>query len=365
MSVEVATGGAVPSPEVANGVTIHQGLGVDEKVSPTTVQDLPAYEASIDNDKKTESMEAVVGQGVAPSPMKHQETITTGMAVSDAILVVKPGKSAQNTDGVFGSVVNGMNEQLNNVEDLEVKCLTEEGPGILKEEVRANPQKGIPTGFLSDNVLCSADLIHTSINLVNFTEVDTNSDALPAHEQETVESLSYTSFERKLVTLDCGVGKDLVKADSLLMVSSLDSAFQSAQRSGSTHTSNQEFTVAAMMKEAPVYPNESHSDVLGGMEEDLHATGTHSESAACSLDASQVIMPSKHDQETRENKKSTCQSELQTNSLGSKHDIPSKEIMVPPNVTKEVDIPSQTSAMAQQSDLDVEEPTSVDDANQE
>ncbi len=365
MSVEVTTGGTVPSPEVANGVTIHQGLGVDEKVSPTTMQDLPAYEASIDNDKKTESMEAIVGQGVAPSPMKHQETRTTGMAVSDAILVVKPGKSAQNTDGVFGSVVNGMNEQLNNVEDLEVKCLTEESPGILKEEVRANPQKGIPTGFLSDNVLCSTDLIHTSINLVNFTKVDTNSDALPAHEQEAVESLSHKSLERKSVTLDCGVGKDLVKGDSLLMVPSLDSACQSAQRSGSMHTSDQELTAAAMMKEALVYPSESHSDVLSGMEEDLHAMGTHSESATCSPDASQVIMPSEHDQETRENEKSTCQSGLQTDSLGSTHDIPSEEIMVPPNVTKEVDIQSQTSALAQQSDLDVDEPTSIADANQE
>ncbi|CAK9216046.1 unnamed protein product [Sphagnum troendelagicum] len=365
MSVEVATGGAVPSPEVANGVTIHPGLGVDEKVSSTTVQDLFAYGVSIDTDKKTEILEAVVGYGVTPSPMKHQQTRTTRMAVSDAILVGEAGRNARNTGGVFGSVVNGMNEQLNKVEDREVKYLTEEGPGILKEEVRANPQQGIPTGFLSENVLCSADLIHTSINLVNFTEEDTNSDALPAHEQEAVESLSHTSLERKSVTLDCGVGKDLVKADSLLMVPSLDSACQSAQRSGSMHTSNQELAAAAMMKEALVYPSESHSDVPGGMEEDLHAMGTHSESAACSPDVSQVIMPSEHDQETCENKKSTCQSELQTDSHGSQHDMPSEEMMVPPNVAKEVDIQSQTSAMAQQSDLDVEEPASVANANQE
>jgi len=131
------------------------------------------------------------------------------------------------------------------------------------------------------------------------------------------------------------------------------------------HTSNQELTTAAMMKEAPVYPSESHSDVPGVMEEDLHAMGTHSESAACSLDVSQVIIPSEHDQETRENKKYTCQSGLQTDSLGNKHDIPSKEIMVPPDVAKEVDIQSQTSTMAQQSDLDVEEPAFVADANQE
>ncbi|CAM6061831.1 unnamed protein product [Sphagnum tenellum] len=43
MSVEVATGGAVLSPEVANEVTIHQGLGVDEKNefwnSPITIKD--------------------------------------------------------------------------------------------------------------------------------------------------------------------------------------------------------------------------------------------------------------------------------------------------------------------------------------
>jgi hypothetical protein len=71
MPVEVVTGGAVPSPEMAKGVTIHQGLGVDEKVSSTIVQDLPTYEASIDTDKKTENLEAVVGHGVAPSPMKH------------------------------------------------------------------------------------------------------------------------------------------------------------------------------------------------------------------------------------------------------------------------------------------------------
>jgi len=145
MSVEVATGGAVPSPEVANRVTIHQGLGVDEKVNPTTVQDLPAYKASIDNDKETESMEAVVGQGVAPSPMKHHKTRTTGMAVSDAIFVGEAKKGAQSTDGVLGGAVEGMDEQLkeklDNVEGLEVKCLTEEDLGILEEE--KSPKLGL------------------------------------------------------------------------------------------------------------------------------------------------------------------------------------------------------------------------------
>jgi hypothetical protein len=154
MSVEVATGGAVPSPEVANGVTIHQGLGVDEKVSPTTVQDLPAYKASIDNDKETESMEAVVGQGVAPSPMKHHETKTTEMAVSDAIFVGEAEKGAQSIDGVLRGAVEGMDEQLkeklDNVEGFEVKCLTEEDLGILEEE--KSPKLGL---FL--NTLASSE----------------------------------------------------------------------------------------------------------------------------------------------------------------------------------------------------------------
>ncbi len=145
MLVEVATGGDVPSPEVAKGVTIHQVLGVDEKVSSTTVQDLPAYEASIDTDKKTENLEVVVGHGVAPSPMKHQETRTTRMEVSDAILVGEARKSVQNTDGVLGSAVEGMNEQLkeklDNVEGLEVKCLTKEDPGILEE--KKSPKLGL------------------------------------------------------------------------------------------------------------------------------------------------------------------------------------------------------------------------------
>jgi hypothetical protein len=48
------------------------------------------------------------------------------------------GKNAQSTDGVLGSAVEGMNEQLkeklDNVEGLEVKCLIEEDPGILEEE---------------------------------------------------------------------------------------------------------------------------------------------------------------------------------------------------------------------------------------
>ncbi len=124
------------------------------QVSSTTVQDLPAYEASIDTDKKTENLEAVVGHGVAPSPMKHQETRTTRMAVSDAILVGEAGKSARNTDGVLGSAVEGMNEQLkeklDNVEGLEVKCLTEEDPGILDEE--KSPKLGL---FL--NTLASSE----------------------------------------------------------------------------------------------------------------------------------------------------------------------------------------------------------------
>jgi len=145
MPVEVTTRSAVPSPEVAKEVTIHQGLCVDEKVSSTIVQDLPAYEASINTDKKIENMEAVVDHGVAPSPMKHQEKRTTRMAVSNAILVGQAGKSAQNTDGVLGSAVEGMNEQLkeklDNVEGLEVKCLTEVNPGILEEE--KSPKLGL------------------------------------------------------------------------------------------------------------------------------------------------------------------------------------------------------------------------------
>ncbi|CAM6064607.1 unnamed protein product [Sphagnum tenellum] len=114
MSVEVATGGAVPSPEVANEVTIHQGLGVDEK---------------------------------------HQETRTARMAISDAILVGEAEKGAQNTDGVLTSAVEGMNEQLkerlDNVEGLEVKCLTEEDPGILEEE--KSPKLGLFLNTLANS----------------------------------------------------------------------------------------------------------------------------------------------------------------------------------------------------------------------
>jgi hypothetical protein len=113
------------------------------QVSSTTVQDLPAYEASIDTDKKIENLEAVVGHGVAPSPMKHQETRATRMAGSDAILVGEAGNSTGNTDGVLGIAVGDMNEQLkeklDNVEGLEVKCLTEEDPGILEEEKSPKP----------------------------------------------------------------------------------------------------------------------------------------------------------------------------------------------------------------------------------
>jgi hypothetical protein len=154
MLVKVATGGAVPSPEVAKGVTIHQGLGVDEKVSSTIVQDHPAHEASIDTDKKIENLEAAVGHGVAPSPMKHQETRTTRMAISNAILVGKAENGARSTDGVLRSGVEDMNEtlkgKLDNVEGLEMKCLTEEDPGILEEE--KSPKLGL---FL--NTLASSE----------------------------------------------------------------------------------------------------------------------------------------------------------------------------------------------------------------
>jgi hypothetical protein len=113
------------------------------QVSSTTVQDLPVYEASIDTDKKIENLEAVVGHGVAPSPMKHEETRATRMAGSDAVLVGEAGKSTGNTDGVLGSAVGDMNEQLkeklDNVEGLEVNCLTEEDPGILVKEDSHKP----------------------------------------------------------------------------------------------------------------------------------------------------------------------------------------------------------------------------------
>jgi hypothetical protein len=175
MSVEVATGGAVPSPEVANGVTIHQGLGVDEKVSPTTVQDLPTYKALIDNDKETKSMEAVVGQGVAPSPMNHHKTRTTGMAVSDAIFVGEAEKGAQSTDGVLGGAVEGMDEQLkerlDNVEGLEVKCLTEEDLGILEEE--KSPKLGLFLNALasSEGPLSLDDVSNVGEELVAYNMV--------------------------------------------------------------------------------------------------------------------------------------------------------------------------------------------------
>jgi len=154
MPVKVTTGGDVPFPEVVEGVTIRQGLGVDEKVSSTIVQDLPAYEASIDTNKKTENLEAVVGHGAAPSPMKHQETRTTRMVVSDAILVGEAENGAQSTNGVLKSGVEDMNEtlkgKLDNVEGLEMKCLTEEDPCILEEE--KSPKLGL---FL--NTLASSE----------------------------------------------------------------------------------------------------------------------------------------------------------------------------------------------------------------
>jgi len=115
MPVEVATRGDVPSPEVAEGVTIHQGLGVDEK---------------------------------------RQETRTTRMAVSDAILVGEAENGARSTDGVLRSGVEDMNEQLkeklDNVEGLETKCFTEEDPSILEEE--KSPKLGL---FL--NTLASSE----------------------------------------------------------------------------------------------------------------------------------------------------------------------------------------------------------------
>jgi len=115
MPVEVVTGGAVPSPEVAEGVTVHQGLGVDEK---------------------------------------HQETRITRMAVSDAILVGEAENGTRSTDGMLRSGVEDMNEQLkeklDNVEGLEMECLTEEDPGILEEE--KSPKLGL---FL--NTLASSE----------------------------------------------------------------------------------------------------------------------------------------------------------------------------------------------------------------
>jgi hypothetical protein len=71
MLVELPPANVVPSPEITKGVTIHQAIGVDEKVSPTTMQELPAYEASKNTDKRTENLGAVVGHGIATSPMKH------------------------------------------------------------------------------------------------------------------------------------------------------------------------------------------------------------------------------------------------------------------------------------------------------
>ncbi|CAM6039953.1 unnamed protein product [Sphagnum compactum] len=85
MPVEVATGGAVPSPEVAKGVTIHQGLGVDEKVSSTTVQDLPAYEASIDTTKKTENLETVVGHEEDPGILEEEKSPKLGLFLNTLI----------------------------------------------------------------------------------------------------------------------------------------------------------------------------------------------------------------------------------------------------------------------------------------
>jgi len=196
MLVEVVTGSAVPSLEVAKGVTIHQGLGVNEKVSSTIVRDLPAYKASIDTDKKTEDMEAVAGHGVAPSPMKRQEIRATRMVGSDAILVWEGGKSTRKIDGVLGSADEDMNKQLTEkldnvegpVEGLEVKCLTEEDPGILEEE--KSPELGLflntlasPEGLLSlkDHVLDTSDVVE---ELVAYNKVSER--ILELSEDETV-----------------------------------------------------------------------------------------------------------------------------------------------------------------------------------
>jgi len=98
-------------------------------------------------------MEAVVGHGVAPSPMKHQETRTTRMVVSNAILVGEAENGARGTDGVLRSGVENMNEQLkeklDNVEGLEMKCLTEENPGILEEE--KSPKLGLSLNTLANS----------------------------------------------------------------------------------------------------------------------------------------------------------------------------------------------------------------------
>jgi hypothetical protein len=115
MPIEVVTGGVVPSPEMAKGVTIHKGLGVDEK---------------------------------------RQETRTARMAVSDATIVGEAESGARSTCGVLRSGVEDMNEQLkeklDNVEGLEMKCFTEEDPGILEEE--KSPKLGL---FL--NTLASSE----------------------------------------------------------------------------------------------------------------------------------------------------------------------------------------------------------------
>ncbi|CAM6007787.1 unnamed protein product [Sphagnum balticum] len=136
-SVQVATRGAAPSPEVANGVTIPQGLSVDKKASSIAVQDPPADEVLMDNDQKTEDLKAVGGYGAVPSPMEHQGARRT-MAVSEAILVGKAEEGIQNTDDVFGSAVDDrdgqVKERLGNVEGFEVESWTEENSGILVKE---------------------------------------------------------------------------------------------------------------------------------------------------------------------------------------------------------------------------------------
>jgi hypothetical protein len=153
MPIEVATEDGVSSPEIVEEVTIRQELRVDEEVRSTMVQDLLADEASINTDKMTENLEAVVGHGVAPSPMKHQEIRATRMVGSDAILVWEGGKNTGNTDGVLRSGIEDMDEQLreklNNIKGLEMKSLVEEDPGILEEE--KSPKLGLFLNTLANS----------------------------------------------------------------------------------------------------------------------------------------------------------------------------------------------------------------------
>ncbi|CAK9253693.1 unnamed protein product [Sphagnum jensenii] len=143
-SVEVATGGVAPSPEVATGLNIPQRLSVDEKANSIAVQNSSAYEVSMDSDQKAEELKTIVGYGAAPSPMEQQRARAT-MAVADAMLMGKIEEDVQSTDEMFGSAIENKNEQLkeklDNVAGFEAKSQTEEDPGILEEE--RNPKIGI------------------------------------------------------------------------------------------------------------------------------------------------------------------------------------------------------------------------------